>query len=177
MSITNGIPDRLHDMRTYIGKNSKVSGGIATVTLPDIAYLTDTLKGAGVGGELETIAPGLLKAMEIGLDYHTVTDDVFELSKPTSHLVDCRSVVNVVDGGDGAPKSEGWRVVVVGVPKTTKVGKNEPNSTMGTNVTLSVSNYQVYKGGKELVYIDVLNYICRIGGVDYLEEVRTLMGL
>lgn len=177
MAITNGIPDRLHDMRTYIGKKSKISAGIATVTLPDLAYLTDTLKGAAVGGELETIAPGLLKAMDLSLDYHTVTDDVFELSKPKSHYIDCRSVVNVVDGADGSPKSEGWRVVAVGTPKTTKVGKVEPNSTMGTNVNLSISSYQVYHGGKELVYIDVLNYICRIGGVDFLAEARALMGL
>ncbi|WP_276789711.1 phage major tail tube protein [Veillonella magna] len=177
MAITNSIPDRLHDMRVYTGKDSHVARGTGTVNLPNIDYLTETLKGAGVAGEYESIAPGLLKALEFSIDWNTITQDVTDLSAPKSHYIDCRMALNVMDSGDGSPKSEGWRAVVKGVPKSNKYGKAEPSATMGTTTTLSCSYYKLEKGGKTLIEVDVLNYICNIGGTDYLEEIRSILGM
>ena len=173
---THNIPDRLHDMRVY-NNTSNVMLGISKVTLPDIEYLTETMKGAGVAGEFDSIAPGLLKAMELGLDFNTVTKHTYSLSAPTSHYIDCRMAVNNVDGGDGAPKSEGWRVVAKGVPKSFKQGNAEPSAQMGTSVTLSFTYLKVTNKGKTMLEVDVINYICNIGGTDYLAEIRSLLGM
>ena len=78
---THNIPDRLHDMRVY-NNASNVMLGISKVTLPDMDYLTETMKGAGIAGEFESIAPGLLKALELGLDFNTVTKHTYSLFAP-----------------------------------------------------------------------------------------------
>lgn len=173
---THNIPDRLHDMRVY-NNASNVMLGISKVTLPDMDYLTETMKGAGIAGEFESIAPGLLKALELGLDFNTVTKHTYSLFAPTSHYIDCRMAVNNVDGGDGSPKSEGWRVVAKGVTKSFKQGNAEPSTQMGTSVTLSLTYIKVTNQGKTMMEIDVINYICKVGEVDYLADIRSLLGM
>ena len=173
---THNIPDRLHDMRVY-GDSSKVMYGLATVNLPDLEYLTETMKGAGIAGEFESIAPGLLKGLELGLEFNTVTVDVFDLAKPTSHYIDCRMALNILDGGDGTPKSEGWRVVAKGVPKSVKLGKAEATAQMGSSVALSCTYVKITKGSKTIAEVDILNYVCNFGGTDYLATIRNILGL
>lgn len=173
---THNIPDRLHDMRIY-GNSSRVMYGLGTVNMPDIEYMTETMKGAGVAGEFDSIAPGLLKAMSLSLEFNTFTDDFFELAKPTSHYIDCRMAMNVVDGGDGAPKGDGWRVVAKGVPKSIKGGKAEASNQMGSSAELSLTYLKVTHNGKTMCEIDILNYVCNIGGTDYLAQIRSLLGM
>ena len=49
---SNKIPERLIGFRVYNDNNDLL--GIATVTLPMIEAMTDTVSGAGIAGEVES---------------------------------------------------------------------------------------------------------------------------
>ena len=42
--------------------------GMSKVTLPDVTFLTQSISGAGVGGNVEAVILGHLEAMTLGLD-------------------------------------------------------------------------------------------------------------
>lgn len=68
-------------------------------------------------------------------------------------------------------------MVAKGVPKSFKQGNAEPSAQMGTSVTLSLTYLKVTNKGKTMLEVDVINYICNIGGTDYLAEIRSLLGM
>ena len=68
-------------------------------------------------------------------------------------------------------------MVVAGVPKTTELGKLDVGTTSDTKTTLEVNYIKVTIDGKDVLELDKFNYICSIGGVDYLAEVREALGL
>lgn len=55
------------------------------------------------------------------------------------------------------------------------------NLTMGaknqTTITAEVSHFEIIDAGDEVLYIDVDNMVCRVGGVDQLEAARINIGL
>ena len=51
-----------------------------------------------------------------------------------------------------------------------------PAALADTNLEMSVTYYAGYRDGKKLWEIDPFNYICEIGGVDYMADVRKALG-
>ena len=47
--------------------------GMSKVTLPDVTFLTQSISGAGVGGNVEAVILGHLEAMTLGLEFRTTT--------------------------------------------------------------------------------------------------------
>ena len=45
------IPNQVNNFSIWVGGNRFI--GMADVTLPNLANMTDTLKGAGLGGEID----------------------------------------------------------------------------------------------------------------------------
>ena len=44
--------------------------GMSKVTLPDVTFLTQSISGAGVGGNVEAVILGHLEAMTLGIPHH-----------------------------------------------------------------------------------------------------------
>ena len=59
--------------------------GIADITLPDVEYMTESLKGSGVGGEVDLVNPGNISAMSSAFNWRTLNDDLVVLSQPKTH--------------------------------------------------------------------------------------------
>ena len=62
------------------------------------------------------------------------------------------------------------------MPKSLSGGTVGPANPAEASGKYAVYRYEAYKDGKELWLLDPLNYICRVGGVDYLEPVRKALG-
>ena len=63
------------------------------------------------------------------------------------------------------------------LPKTYETGKFEVGSTTDTSIESEVTYMRMWIDNQEIVEIDKFNYICRINGKDYLEEVRSQIGM
>lgn len=167
-------PEAIIDFEVY--KDAVNLVGVAKATLPDIAYLTQTITGAGISGNVEAILIGMVEAMTLTLNFRSVTDAATQLLRPEKHMIDLRVAEQVWDTVGVNKEVQADKYVMVVLPKNTKPGTIAPASAADSSGEYSVYRYEAYKNGKTLWKIDPFNYICEIDGVDYMADVRKALG-
>lgn len=160
-----------------IFENSTEYLGIANVTLPDIEFLTQTITGAGIAGEVDEVIKGHLKAMRTTINFNTFGSNALALATPVDHTIDLRAVQQARNMTAGKVEMQKVKHIMVVKPVKVSLGKLETANTADASGEYTVSYYAQYVDGKKKIEIDPLNYICVINGVDYLADVRKAMGL
>lgn len=150
--------------------------GMAKVTLPDLTALTQSVSGAGIGGNMDAIIIGHYDAMTLGLNFRTTTEASISLAQPRRHNLDLRVAQQDYDTVGGALTVRKVKHVFVVVPKSTKGGTVAPASPTDGSGEYAVYYWAAYIDGKKKLEIDQANLICLIDGVDYLAEVRKALG-
>ena len=171
----NEIPEKLISFRVYQSGNDLL--GVADAELPSLEYMSETVKGAGVAGEVESPTIGHFGKMSLKLNWRTVTKPLIFLAKPIAHALDLRGAIQTYDASSGEYKITPLRVAVRALPKKAELGKMEMNSSGNGSNEFEVIYIKIDLDGETLAEIDKYNYICNIGGTDYLTEVRTALGL
>lgn len=171
----NVIPERLANFRVYLDGTQDLKG-VADLELPSFESLKDTVKGAGIAGEYESPTLGHFGSMKLTLNWRTVEKALLTLMKQQAQRLDCRGAFQDYDAGEGRYKIRAVRVVIQGPPISTKPGKYENGATTGGSSEIEVFYLKVTIDGEELVEIDKFNFICKIGGVDYLKDIKTALG-
>lgn len=169
------IPELLTAFAVY--KDGNTLMGIADVELPNLEYMTETIKGAGIAGEIEESIVGHFSAMSITVNFRTVTDSLTALSAPKYHMLEFRGSIQSQNPGTGEFKTGKLKVVTKAMPKSTQLGKLAMGSPMDSSFEGGVSYIKVMLDGKILFEIDKFNYVCIIDGVDYLSDTRDALGL
>ncbi len=168
----NPVPEKLISYRVYLGGGDDLLG-VADVQLPDLEPLTETVKGAGIAGEVESPVLGHFSSMNLVINWRTIEKPVAVLSQPKAHALDMRGSQQVYDAAAGEYKTIPVRVVVRAVPKKTGIGKFEVGATTDTSNEFEVIYIKMYVNGRRELEIDKYNYICFIaGGIDYLSGIR-----
>ncbi len=174
MGSKSSIPGKTDNFRVYVGGTDYV--GTAEVTLPDIERLTDTIKGAGILGELD-MPSNQFKAMSLKLSFNSTNALTAQLMKPGKQEIELRSVVTEFDNSEGDYAQTGRKYTIYGSNKKATGGKIAVGEKMGNEFEFSVFYYKEEIDGEESVEIDVVNYKYIVDGVDYLEEQRSLLGM
>ena len=151
--------------------------GIANVVLPDIEFLTATITGAGIAGEKEEIIRGHIKAMRTTFNFTNFGENALRLCTPEDHHIDLREVQQNRNLTAGKLELVGVKHIMVLTPVKISLGRLESGSTSDPSGEYAVSYYAQYRGGQRAIEIDPAGYVCYINGVDYLEDVRSTMGL
>jgi len=175
MASTNPINEKLVNFRVY--NDAKDLLGIATVDLPELAAMTDTVSGAGIAGEVDSPVLGHFQSMSVTLHWRTIEAAAMSLAAQKAHHLEIRGSQQQYDAGSGLYSTVPVRLVVKGTPKTTSLGSFEPGSTTDTTTELECSYLKLVVANKELVEIDKYNYIARFNGADALQSVRSDLGL
>ncbi|MEK0431305.1 MAG: hypothetical protein RL139_1109, partial [Gemmatimonadota bacterium] len=165
-------PEKLVNYSVYGGVGSIIFMGLADVELPKFESVTDTIRGAGVGGEYESPVIGHFKAMSVKLKWRAVTSAALGLLAPTHHVLDIRQSVQVQDPMLGALATEAWRVEVRGPSKMLGLGKLEPGKPTDAECEISVAKIIVSKAGVPIVEFDPFNMVYKVNGFDHLRSVR-----
>lgn len=169
------IPDRLIAFRVFDEAGKFI--GVSDVDLPDIESLTETLKGAGIAGEIDLPTLGQTASMETTLNFKTMNDSQLNLMKPQGTTLDFRGSLQQLNSAKAKIEPIGIKLTMSLFPKKLGLGKFETGSPMDSDSAFEVLYLKMYIGGKEALEIDKANYIYRINGHDYLEEVRSQLGL
>lgn len=167
-------PEAYIDFEVYEDSVNLV--GIASVKLPDINYMTVSITGAGVTGTVETPLSGMIDAMELQMNFRSVTDAAVKLAAPRKHQLDLRVVEQYWDTAAVEKELQADKYSLVVVPKAVSPGSVAPASAADASGTYSVYYYAAYKDGETLWEIDPFNQICNIGGVDYAADIRKALG-
>lgn len=152
--------------------------GMATLEMPEVSYITETLNGAGLAGEIESPVIGLTQSMTVKFSFTSATHPPFDsLDWTKQPLFECYSALQVADPATGIRSSVPFRVNVIGRPKTFSMGSLEQGKKHGNEEELEVTRLEVFLDGEEKLLIDKLNFIHRVNGKDLLATARQQMGL
>lgn len=171
---SNTIPCVLTDASVYL--EGSILLGVATIEMPDVEYLTESLTGLGIAGELDTPVIGHVKSMSLKLSWNTCNQSAFELFTPKAHQLEIYASIQHYDAGSGEYKHLPMKVVVKAPPKKNGIGKMEAAKKMSPDTELELYYIKVWQDGKELLEIDKFNYIFRVNETDYLSAIRSNLG-
>lgn len=149
--------------------------GTASVQLPDLSFIVQSLSGAGIGGNIEAVTPHL-DAMTATINFREMTDEAISLTTPERHHLDLRAARQDEDPVNNAMKYVPIKHVLVVIPKSLSGGTLAPHSSTSPSGQYAVRYFATYIDGKKETEIDPMNYICSIHGTDYLQSVRTALG-
>lgn len=172
---SNLIPAVLTNARVY--KDGGALLGVASVDMPDFEFMTESMAGFGIAGEVDMPIQGHFKSMSIKLKWNTTTKDAMQLLTMEAHQLDIRGNIQKHDAGTGKFVDEAIKVLVKGAPKKIGVGKFEPAKKMDPETELEVTYVKIWQGGTELVELDKLNFIFRVLGVDKMAQIRANLGM
>lgn len=169
------VPERLVNYRVY-DSDSKELLGLSDVELPKFESLTETINGAGIAGDFESVVLGHFKSQALKLKWLVPTSEAVVLLTPVMHALDLRGSVQNQDPSSGALGTTPFRVAVRGMVKGLSLGKFEPGKRMDADIDVEIASISVFHEGVELIQFDKFNFVYKVLGVDYLRSVRLDMG-
>lgn len=169
------IPFLTAAYRAYDGDNHLI--GHAEATLPNIQFLTETVKGGGLAGEIEMPILGMTQSMTASIAWPAITADILRLTAPTTHELTLRSSRQQHNPTTGRAETVPVTVRLKVQPKQTELGKLEDGAKTDSSMEFEVLVMTVYINNTEQLHIDKLNCIFRVQGEDYLAGVRGDVGL
>lgn len=177
--MTNKMAEKLINFRVYLNTGSSNSDliGVADVDLPDLEAMTDTVKGAGIAGEVESPVIGHYGPMSMTINWRMVTGNTVGLAVPKAHQLELRGAVQNYDAGTGEYFTGSLKVVVKATPKKTGLGKLDVGAKQDSSSEFGCSYIKIWLDNNEKLEIDKFNFVCRINGNDVLADVRKALGL
>lgn len=173
--MSNPVPEKLINFRIYRDGTDLL--GAADVELPSLEAMTDSVQGAGVAGEVDSPVLGHYGSMTLTINWRTVTKNTTVLAQPQAHHLDLRGSMQVYNASEGQYQTIPLKVVCKAVPKNTGLGSLQVGSSQESSTEMEVNYIKVWVDGEEKIEIDKYNFICKIGGNDYLQAVRDNLGL
>ena len=147
----------------------------ASVTLPEISLLTETIKGIGINGEVDLPTYGQLSAMEVEIAFSNITrNSVRTFRQQTQHL-EHRWAAQSLDTATGATKVVGKKAIMKLIPKSLNLGGIEANKAEETPAKFECIYIKYVEGNNVLLEIDKLNDRFIVDGVDYSEAIRNVL--
>lgn len=169
------IPDKL--VQFYVFDGSDIMIGVADLTLPDLNYMSETVKGAGIGGEIDLPIIGCLQSMTTTITWRSLVEETAMFIEPKGHTFSARGSVQQFDSNKHDYKQIPIKVTERVIPKNLKMGKLDPGTSIGTTSDFEVLYLKLEINNKVMYEIDKANSIFYINGVDYLAAVRRTAGL
>ncbi len=150
--------------------------GMAKASLPDLNALTQSISGAGIAGNVEAVILGHFEAMTLTLNFRTTTEQAIRLSEPRRHTIDLRVAQQAEDTVGGAVAVQAVKHLFVVIPKKDAGGSIAPAAPTDASGEYAVRYWATYIDGVKKREIDPLNFICFVNGVDYLADVKRVLG-
>lgn len=171
----NQLPERLINFMAYADGGRLA--GVVDATLPEVNFMTETITGAGVGGNMTTPVLGMVDDMTASLNWRTIERAALSLVTPGIHALELRGAQQATDVASGQIKTIPVKVSMRVAPTGFTAGTLAVGATTGSASNFSVYQIKMWVDGVAVLEIDKANFICEIDGVDYLASVRANLGI
>lgn len=162
--------------RVYKNGNSLL--GVATVDMPELAYMTETLSGSGIAGEIEAPTLGMTSSMTATLNWISQSAGFYSLLNPAlGNLLELRASIQVSEEATGLRSSRALRVSLQGEIKNSALGSLDTGKRQSNTTVLEVTRLLVQLSGELKLLIDKKLFIHMVNGVDSLLKVRSDLGM
>ena len=170
------IPEKVVNYLLYVD-GSKSETALVDADLPDIQFMSETISGAGIAGEIDSTTLGHLQAMTMGLNFRTLIDENYNMLEQRAYSLELKAGLQSSDQSNGKLAIGKYRIMVKGYPKGFTQGKMSVGKPTDSKQEFSVNYMKVEYDGKEVLEIDKTNMIFKVNGTDYLTEIRAAMGM
>ncbi len=172
--MSNIVPEKNINFSVYLEGGDLL--GVAEATVPDLESMTETVKGAGLAGEFESVVLGHFGSLMLSLTWRNVTDSALKLAAQRAHNIDLYAAVQDYDAGAGQYVVRQIHYFFKAVPKKLGLGKASVGDMSDTTSEFEIHYMLLTRDGIPRIELDKFNYIFRVDGVDYLEGVRKALG-
>lgn len=169
------IPEKMVNFRVYQDGSDLV--GIADVDLPTFTAMTETIKGAGIAGEVDAPTTAHFGSMEVTFNWRTLNKSNVSLMVPKAYHFDLRGSQDEYNSSDGSIRQLPVKCVIKGRPKEFTSGKLDVNASTGTANKFEVAYIKISVDGETILEYDKYNFIYIVEGVDYAADIRDALGL
>ncbi|HRG62220.1 MAG TPA: phage major tail tube protein [Burkholderiales bacterium] len=168
------VPEKLTNFRLYV--SGKPDYATATIELPKLEAMTETISAAGIAGEYEAPASGHFKAIKVPIEF--LNPSTVFLTIPASGVVSLSAYGNL-EVFDGNTRTNVPIVVTLtGSVLTKEGGKWEPAKKISPKIEVDCTYYQYKQNGVVIDEIDKINFVAIVGGgQNLLSEVADNLGL
>ena len=143
-----------------------------TVTRPSLEFLTDTISGAGINGEIDMPTYAQLGSMTYEIGLRRAGPNAIKLFEQKTQELEVRWVTDTVDSATGNSAVSANKDIVKGRPKTLEGGTIENNAAQDGNLILEVLYLKHIQDGVTMYEIDKLNNVFIVNGTDYAQQIR-----
>ncbi len=165
------IPTVLNNFNTY-GAGHKYIGVSSETTLPSFEYMTETIEGAGISGEIEEAVEGSFGSMETETSFQNIGRELFDFITQTG-MVTYRGSMQVLNTATQTNDYESIVVTTKGKVKSFELGSLKKGGKGEPKVVREITYCKVTIGGVSVLELDKFNMIWKLNGVDRLQKVRS----
>lgn len=158
---TSGVPRLLSDA--------------ASITLPEIALLTETIKGIGINGEIDMPTFGQVGAMEVEISNNNLSRETVRTFRQQTQHLEHRWAAQSLDTATGETKVVGKKAIMKLLPKSLNLGSIESNKAEEAPSKFECIYLKYVEGNNVLLEIDKLNDRFIVDGTDYSEAIRKVL--
>src|SRR6516165_6861639 len=115
------IPNHVTNYNIFQGPGRRLIG-LADVTLPTLANITDAVRGAGVFGEIDMPVQCHFAPASVTLNWHTPVEDAVAATFQDKTTLDAWAALQYDDTGDNSIIHVGWRYIMHCAPKSFALG-------------------------------------------------------
>lgn len=167
----NTISNKVVAYTVYSRDGNKATkvGDTTEVTLPEIEELTDTIKGAGILGEIDLPTLGQIGSLSAEISFRSTNKETINLL--TTPQIELRWVTDAIDTSTGKAMTVANKAFLTVKRKKFSEGKLESGSAQDGSAEFEVLAYRRIMEGKEILNIDKLNNVYKINGIDQLTDI------
>jgi uncharacterized protein len=169
------IPNTNNNFRVYLAGRGLI--GIATVTLPNIANMTDDLKGSGIFGTLTLPVAAHVAAMTMTINWNTPVPDIGVLFSQEKMQLQLYAAIQTQDMARMKVRFKQFKLVVIGMPTGLNLGTLDVGVKQAPANEWAVEYIRGWMDGVELFEIGPMDAVYTLNGVDYGAEIRTALGM
>lgn len=175
------MPKMINKVITYEVKVKDESGkyelldNTSDLQLPSIEKLSDTLKGAGILGEVDMPTFGQLASMIFAINNRADNGQFAKLSRPGQIDFMVVWVNDMFDSSGGKIGMQTNKVFMSGVNKKYDLGKIDVGSGADGSSEFEIYNLTKIVDGKTVLRIEKFNYVYEVNGVDYAKQIKAAL--
>lgn len=172
--MSNPFPEKIINYNVYLDSD-KLVGVAAEVTLPNFEAMTETISGAGIAGEYESVTPGHFGSQNIEIPFRTLMDKSFSLAKLKGQSIVLRAAQQSYDVAAGATLKRPLKITLRGQPKGLNLGTLAVGSPTGSSNTIEILYIKIEENGRTMLEFDKLNFVYIVDGEDLLGDIRNMI--
>ncbi|MCL1827254.1 MAG: phage major tail tube protein [Candidatus Cloacimonetes bacterium] len=175
--MANNIPQLINSFEVYLDGTRLL--GTVTAELPNIQFITQEIKGAGISGSLDVPVMGHIQNMTAKFTWRIADDSegIRQLLPQQYHHLELWSSNQTFDttSGEFAPKQQ--KVILRACPVGFNLGQLAQQELQNVEMDFQVSYMRWFVNNVEFCEIDPYNMIFKAHGQDLLASVRSNLGL